>query len=53
VDYFDFTTKKIRKILDAPKDFGDTLSASPDGRCFLYAREDQENTDIMLVENLR
>ena len=53
VDYFDFTTEKIRKILDAPKDFGDALSVSPDGRWLLYAQEDEENTDIMLVENLR
>jgi len=51
--YFDFSTKKIRKIFDARKDFGDALSVSPDGRWLLYAQQDEENTDIMLVENFR
>ena len=53
VHYFDLSTKKIRKIFDARKDFGDALSVSPDGRWLLYAQQDQENTDIMLVENFR
>ena len=51
VHYFDFSTKKIRKIFEIPKDFSDTLSVSPDGRWLLYAQQDQENADIMLVEN--
>ena len=53
VHYFDFTTKKIRKIVEIPKDFNDALSVSPDGRWLLYAQQDEENTDIMLVENFR
>ncbi len=51
VHYFDFTTMKIRKVFEAPKDFGDALSVSPCGRWLLYAQQDQENADIMLVEN--
>jgi hypothetical protein len=53
VHNFDFSTKKIRKIFDARNDFGDALSVSPDGRWLLYAQQDEENTDIMLVENFR
>jgi len=51
VHYFDFSKKKIRKIFEVPKNFGNALSVSPDGRWLLYAQQDQENTDIMLVEN--
>jgi hypothetical protein len=48
-----FPLEKSQKIFDARKGFGDALSVSPDGRWLLYAQQDQENTDIMLVENFR
>jgi hypothetical protein len=51
VHYFDLSTRKVRKIFEAPKDFGDDLSLSPDGRWLLYAQQDQENTDIIMVKN--
>src|SRR5215469_13644709 len=51
--YFDFATKKIRRILEAPKNFGTGLSVSPGGRWILYSQADEDNTDIMLVDHFQ
>jgi Tol biopolymer transport system component/DNA-binding winged helix-turn-helix (wHTH) protein len=48
--YFDFATKNIRQIFEAPKNFGTGLSVSPDGQWILYSQADEDNTDIMLVD---
>jgi serine/threonine protein kinase/Tol biopolymer transport system component len=49
--YFDFATKKIRQIFEAPKNFGTGLSVSPGGHWILYSQADEDNTDIMLVDH--
>jgi Tol biopolymer transport system component len=51
VQYFDFATKHVRRILKSEKFFGNGLSVSPDGRWLLYTQVEKENNDIMLVEN--
>jgi hypothetical protein len=51
--YFDFVTKKIRQIFEAPKNFGTGLSVSPGGNWMLYSQAEEDNTDIMLVQNFR
>jgi hypothetical protein len=49
--YFDFATKKIRQIFEAPKSFTMGLSVSADGHWILYSQADEDNTDIMLIDN--
>jgi serine/threonine protein kinase len=49
--YFDFATKKIRQIFEAPRNFGTGLSVSPGGHWILYSQADEDNTDIMLVDH--
>jgi len=51
--YFDFATKKIRQIFEAPKNFGTGLSVSPGGHWILYSQADEDNTDIMLVDHFQ
>jgi len=51
--YFDFATKKIRQIFEAPKNFGTGLSVSPGGDSILYSQADEDNTDIMLVDHFQ
>jgi Tol biopolymer transport system component len=49
--YFDFTSKQIRPIFGADKDFNSGLSVSPDGRWILYSQLGDTSGDIMLVEH--
>jgi Tol biopolymer transport system component len=51
--YFDFATKRIRKLFETQKDFNHGLSVSPDGRWVLYSQLDEVNSDIMLVHHFR
>jgi len=51
VRYYDFTSKQIRPIFEADKDFYSGLSVSPDGRWILYSQESDVNGDIMLVNH--
>lgn len=51
VQYFDFTSKRVRKIFEAAKAFNSGLSVSPDGRWILYSQEDEGSSDIMLVDH--
>ena len=51
--YFDFSTKQIRQIFEAQRDFGAGLSVSPDGRWLLYSQVVEYNSDIMLVDQFR
>jgi hypothetical protein len=46
--YLDFATRQIRPIFEMDKDFGGSLSVSPDGRWILYSLVDL-NSDIMMV----
>jgi Tol biopolymer transport system component len=49
--YYDFSTKKARRIFTLEKDFDSGLSISPDGRYLLYSQLDDENSNIMLVDH--
>jgi Tol biopolymer transport system component/DNA-binding winged helix-turn-helix (wHTH) protein len=53
VRYFDFATRQIRPVFEVEKDFGGSLSLSPDGRWLLYSQFGEANGDIMLVEHFR
>ncbi len=52
IQFFDFETKKIRSIASIETPASD-LSLSPDGRWILYPQNDQQGSDLMLVENFR
>jgi Tol biopolymer transport system component len=49
--YLDFSTKQIRNLFELDNDFEPGLSVSPDGRWILYAKDDEVNSDIMLVDH--
>ena len=53
IDFFSFTTAKVRPVLAIEKPIWNGLSVSPDGKSILYTQIDHYNTDIMLVENFR
>ena len=58
IDFFDFSTKKIKTIASLTEQFNteaadSALAVSPDGRWILYTQLDQAESDIMLVENFR
>jgi Tol biopolymer transport system component len=49
--HFDLTTKRIRSIFEADKDFASGISVSSDGRWILYSQDGNTNSDIMLVDH--
>ena len=51
--FYDFATQHTREIFRADKDLSEGISVSPDGRYLLYSQEDENNSDIMLVNNFR
>jgi Tol biopolymer transport system component len=54
--YHDFASKKTTEALRLPgRNFGFTplFSVSPDGKSILFARVDQSQTDLMLVQNFK
>lgn len=53
IQYFDFASRQIRKVLELDKETGNGLSVSPDGRWILYTQVSEENSDIMLIDNFR
>jgi Tol biopolymer transport system component len=53
IQYFDFATGKSRRILSLPFPAAYGLSLSPDGRYLLFSQNSAEESDLMLVENIR
>jgi Tol biopolymer transport system component/DNA-binding winged helix-turn-helix (wHTH) protein len=51
--FFDFSTRQIRPVFQAPRDFEGGLSVSPDGRWMMYSQVGEVNSDIMLVNGFR
>ncbi|SRR5579871_633474 len=53
VHYIDFTTGKNNEVLSVDNEQELGLAVSRDGRRILFAKVDQADTDLMLVENFR
>jgi Tol biopolymer transport system component/DNA-binding winged helix-turn-helix (wHTH) protein len=53
IQYFDFRSKRGRQVLESDRPFSMGISVSRDARWLLYARVDQFDRDIMLVEHFQ
>ncbi|MGC2720519.1 MAG: hypothetical protein WA209_13105 [Candidatus Acidiferrales bacterium] len=53
VEFYDFATKRIRRLFRTEKNLQEGMSVSPDGRYLLYSQVDQYNADITLATHFR
>ena len=56
LEFFHFDTRRVVRVASlekAPAPFDAGLALSPDGRSILYVQQDQQTSDIVLVENFR
>jgi Tol biopolymer transport system component len=51
LDYYEFSSGRIRQIFKAHNYFFGGFSISPDGRYLLYSQIEEENSAIMIVDN--
>ena len=51
VSFYDFTTRRTRRLFSADRDLDDGLSVSGDGRYMLYSQVDENNSNVMIVNN--
>jgi len=51
ISFFDFQSRKTRKVLQIDKLWWFGLTVSPDQRSLLYSVRDQDGTDLLLVEH--
>jgi hypothetical protein len=51
LEYFDFTTRRVRQVFATDKRFINGLSVSADGRWILYTQEEAASSDLMLVDH--
>lgn len=55
--FYDFAGRRLRQVATLPNKWKvppvETFAVSPDGAWLIIAQQDQINSDLMLVENLR
>jgi hypothetical protein len=53
IEFFEFATRRVRKIASTLLPVGNGLSVTPDEQWVLYSQWDELGSDIVLVENFR
>ena len=51
VSFYDFATRRTRAVFSTDRDLDDGLSISADGRYILYSQDDENNSNVMIVNN--
>jgi Tol biopolymer transport system component len=50
---YEFATGKIRKLLTIERQIFVAIAVSPDGQTILFPQQDENGSDLMLVEKFR
>ncbi len=53
LDFYDFRSKKVRRVFEFPGTVFSTISVSPDGKTILFAPIEPPESDIMLIDEFR
>ena len=53
IHFLSFATGKVKRVASIPSSPGQCLTVSPDRRFLLYTQNDEEGSDLMLVENFK